>query len=298
MTNILYFTFCALFWGGSFIAIKFTVDVVPSFHSAFYRVFLATIFLIILNFKRFKIPSLSKVEWYLILKASLFSIGIPFSLLFWGEQFIPGAIAGVINGTVPIWTLLVGVYFFSSQRKLEKSKLLGIIIGFLGLFMIFLPKLNLKGEINEVYGMISVLGMAISYGIGINLNNRVISIFDKINSQTNLIVQQGFSALFILIISLFFNGIPDLSLLNSPKVITSILYLSFFSTALAYILFYKLIMNIGTVRASTVTFFVPIIAMGLDALITGFIPGKLQIIGAMIILLSLYFLKKDDFIKN
>jgi drug/metabolite transporter (DMT)-like permease len=154
--------------------------------------------------------------------------------------------------------------------------------------------LNLKGEINEIYGMISVLGMAISYGIGINLNNKVISIFHKINSQTNLIIQQGFSALFILILSLFFNGIPDLSLLDSPKVITSILYLSFFSTALAYILFYKLIMNIGTVRASTVTFFVPIIALGLDALITGFIPGQLQIMGAFIILLSLYFLKKDD----
>jgi drug/metabolite transporter (DMT)-like permease len=294
MTNSIYFTLCALFWGGSFVAIKFTVDILPSFHSAFYRVFLATIFLIILSFKKIKVPYLSKNEWLLIIKASLFSIGIPFSLLFWGEQFIPGAIAGVINGTVPIWTLLVGVYLFSTHRKLEKSKLIGITIGLIGIFLIFLPKISLKGEIEEIYGMISVLGMAISYGVGINFNNKVISIFHKINSQTNLIVQQGISAIFIFIISLYFNGVPDLSLLDNSTVVTSILYLSFFSTALAYILFYKLIMNIGAVRASTVTFFVPIIAMALDAMITGFIPGKYQILGAFIILLSLYFLKKDD----
>ncbi len=293
MLNQVLFALLAFFWGGSFIAIKNLIIEVPSFSAAFYRVGFSVVFLAIIYLKSIKIPKgFSKQELLLTSITGLCSVGIPFSLLFWGERFITPSIAGVINGTVPFWTLIVGILFFNELKNLTYKKLIGLALGFIGIIFIFGPKLTLKGDSNELWGLLAVVGMAFSYAIGINLNKRILSANKYFTKSLNIIVQQIASAIYLLLVVLVTDGVPNLELLLRPVNGLSVIYLSLFSTCLAFIIFYRLIEQLGAIKASTVTFFVPAVALLLDYLIYNAQLSILEGIGAIIILLSMVLLKE------
>lgn len=295
MIDKILFVLLALFWGGSFLAIQNTIEVIPSFTSAFYRVFLSTIFLILFFFKDFlKILKVEKSEIISSALTGLCAVGIPFGLLFWGEKYISPSIAAVINGTVPLWTLFFSVLFFKEKNIFTKNKVFGVFLGIIGILFIFYPKLNFRNEENEVLGLIAIIGMAISYAIGINLNRKIQNINIHLSNKQNLIIQQMFSSVFLLGCLLLIEGKPKLQLLLDTKVSMSIIYLAFFSTTLAFIIFYRLIRNLGSVKASSVTYFVPAVALLLDNLIFDRKLANYEYAGSAIIFLSLYFIQKKN----
>jgi len=292
MINYLLFAVLSLFWGGSFVAIKYLIEDVPSFTAAFYRVFFSIIFLFLIYFKGLKLKAgwWSKELSYSVI-TGLCSIGIPFSLLFWGEKFVSPSMAGVLNGTVPFWTLVVSILFFGELKNVTLKKVCGLLTGLVGICFIFGPKLKMTGNENEVFGLVAILLMAFSYSIGINLNKRLLSKNKVITKSLNLVIQQIASAIFLGVILLFVEGVPDLSLLGDPQNYLSVGYLSLFSTCLAFIIFYHLIDVFGAVKASTVTFFVPPIALGLDAIIYGRELTLYEGIGATVIIASMFLLR-------
>jgi drug/metabolite transporter (DMT)-like permease len=274
------------------VAIKTLIHDIPAFTGAFYRVFFSIIFMFIifnrkLNFK----GKIINHELSGVLLAGLCSIGIPFSLLFWGERFVSPSMAGVINGTVPLWTLLVSVFIFGDRDSLTSRKILGLVTGFIGLGFIFFPKISLTGNSNEIVGLLSIVGMALFYSIGINLNKKVLLNNKLITGNVNTILQQIVSVAFLLLLVLLVEGVPDISLLVKPENSFSIFYLSLFSTCIAFIIFYKLIIRMGPVTASTVTFFVPPISLGLDAFFYNRQLSSMELIGAAVIVMSMVLLK-------
>lgn len=294
MIDKLLFLLLALFWGGSFLAIKNTIETIPSFTSAFYRVFFSSIILCLFYFKDLKtIFKKQNIEEILFSSITgLCAVGIPFALLFWGERYVSPSIAAVINGTVPLWTLLFSVVFFGEGNIFSKNKVFGVFLGICGLILIFYPKLILKNEANELLGLLAIIFMAISYAIGINLNRKIQKKVRLLSNQQNLTIQQFVSAIFLGVVFLFFEGLPELSLLKEPKVYLSVLYLSLFSTALAFVIFYRLINSMGSVKAASVTFFVPPVALILDSLIFGRKLNLNEYIGAITVFTSMYFLQK------
>lgn len=293
MLNNLMFGTLALFWGGSFIAIKNLIHDVPSFTGAFYRVFFSLLFLLIIYATRLTWPkNVNYKELVMTAMTGLFSVGIPFSLLFWGEMFVSPSIAGVINGTVPFWTLIVGILFFSGMKDITFKKVFGLILGFAGLICIFGPKLNFSGEMSEIYGLFAIIGMAVSYSIGINLNKNLLVENKQFTGKLNLVVQQFSAMIYLALVVLVTDGVPDLKLLLVPANGLAVLYLSLFSTCIAFIIFYKLIEEVGPIKASTVTFFVPPIALLLDNLVYGTKLSILECLGALIILCSMILLKQ------
>lgn len=293
MLNKALFFALALFWGGSFVAIKYLINDVPSFTAAFYRVFFAVIFLSLIYSRSIKIPKgfFGKELLYSLL-AGMFSIGIPFGLLFWGERYISASLAGVLNGTVPFWTLLIGIIFLNQINRVSKEKVLGLVTGFIGISLIFGPRIKFDGNILELQGLFAVLLMAISYGIGINLNRAILTKNKIISGPISLISQHIVSALYLGCVALYMDGIPDLTLLLKPDVAISLFYLSFFSTTLAFIIFFKLIKEVGSVEASSVTFFVPAIALIIDILIFGHSLSILEGLGTVIIFVSMFLLRE------
>lgn len=292
MLNFCLFGILSLFWGGSFVAIKYLIEDVPSFTAAFYRVFFSIIFLLIIYSKKVHIPKgfWGKELVYTSL-AGLCSIGVPFTLLFWGERYVSPSIAGVLNGTVPFWTLLISIIFFGGMGDVTKRKVLGLVMGFCGISFIFAPRITLSGDINEVYGLIAIVFMALFYAVGINLNKKILSHNKIITKSLNLLVQQISSVIYLAIVLLAFDGIPDFSLLAKPQNYMSVIYLSLFSTCFAFIIFYRLIDVFGPVKASTVTFFVPPIALALDSVIYNRQLNMYEAVGAVIIILSMFMLK-------
>ncbi len=134
--------------------------------------------------------------------------------------------------------------------------------------------------------------MSLFYGIGININRSTLINNKIITGPLNLIIQHSISALYLGIVALLIDGPPDLTLLLKPQNAISLFYLSFISTCLAFIIFFKLIKEMGSVEASTVTFFVPAIALLLDMIITGSTLSFWEGLGTGVIFLSMYFLRE------
>ncbi len=293
MINSLLFSLLACFWGGSFIAIKYAISDIPAFTAAFYRVFFASIFLAIIFFRSIKLNKfLWEKELIYVALAGLCSIGIPFSLLFWGEQFIAPSIAGILNGTVPFWTLIIGFVFLQDPKTISPFKITGLFLGLIGMCFIFGPKIKMQGNIEELYGLLSLVSMAVTYGIGTNLNRKILTKNQNIKGPTSLFIQHIVAAIYLGCISIFVDGPFDLELLIISKNAWSIFYLSFFSTSLAFIIFFRLIRELGSVTASSVTFFVPAVALILDIAINGHLLTLFEGIGTIIIFTSMYFLKE------
>lgn len=293
MINTLLFSLLALFWGGSFIAIKFLIADISPFTGAFYRVFFATIFLAIYFFKKLRLkwtPAIKR-EVFLSGLTGFVSIGLPFSLLFWGETYIAPSIAGLINGSVPFWTTFIAIFIFRHEARLTPKKMWGLFMGIIGICFIFLPKVRMEGHINELFGLSALVAMAISYSIGINLNRKYLSKNKELTSEQNLIIQHLISALYLGILVVFVDKGIDFSLLLKPVNGLSVLYLSLFSTCIAFIIFFKLIQEIGPIKASSVTFFVPAIAVILDIVVNDGYLTRSEGIGAAIIFISMRLLR-------
>lgn len=280
--NLLLFLLLALLWSGSFINIKIVVDNFPPVFSALVRVAVAFICLTFLFLCQKKIILVPFRDGWRLWITGLFTQAIPFAFLFYGEKTVAPALASILNSTVSIWTLLLGTLFFRDFSQWTINKIIGLFLGFLGVIFIFFPMLEL--DRGSVIGTISILGMAISYAVGGLLNQHLVFGKMKTSIETNLWQQHIASLVFLTLISLSVEHWPSYTSLLNIKIISAFLYLGVLATAVAWILYFYLIKHWGAVRATSVMYVVPVLAILWDYLFLHLIPSWNQIIGAAAIL--------------
>jgi drug/metabolite transporter (DMT)-like permease len=282
--DVVLFGLLAAFWGGSFVAIKFAVQVFPSTFSAMLRVGLALIVLGTLFFyqkRDLSVPLPTRRRMWL---AGLFAQGLPFALLFWGEKRISPGLAGIINGTVPIWTFVFGL-LAGNGESFTKRKTAGLLLGFAGIAIICSPLLTFGGTRGEIAGTAAVFLMAVCYGIGTLLTRSLLSGAAKADFRANVFHQNAASLAFLFALSLFAEPWPSARVvLASPAAVVSIVYLGVFSTAIAFLIYFHLIREWGAVRASAVTYVAPIIAVFWDYVFFRNVPDRFEIVGVVLVL--------------
>jgi len=208
----------------------------------------------------------------------LLAFAIPLALLFWGERSISAGLAGILNGTVPIWGFILGFFLTPGAEPISARKIAGLILGMVGVVAVFLPKAI--GTDPSLLGAVAVGGMAVSYAGSVLANRSLFSKNPDLHPFTNLYQQLIAGGVTLLAISLIFEGPPRPSEWNPIGVVLfTELYLGAVSTSLAFMLFYRLIRAWGSVRASTVTYVIPIAALGLDLALNGSIPKMNEIFG-------------------
>lgn len=286
ITYIIYYIIVAAFWGGSFIAIKPLVAEVSPFFAAGLRVVIAFLFLSML-LPVMKIPlsitgGIKKRVWLI----GQFAFTLPFALLFWGEQLISPGLAGILNGTVPLYVFILGAIFTPGIETITKRKISGLVLGILGLLVIFYPQIQ-GGESNSYLGTIAVSLMAMSYAIAGLMNRNIFNNHPGIHPFTNLYQQLMASSIVMLPLSLAIDGFPAMEPFQKPSIIFAVLYLAIGSTSIAFILFYKLIKAWGVVRASTSTYLVPIAALIFDFFINKTQPAGSELLGVLIVTLAI-----------
>lgn len=289
--NYLWFLLLAAFWGGSFVAIKVVVLSVPPFFGAMLRVGLALIFLsIMLCFLKKKVSVPFSLRWRIWI-LGLFSQGIPFFFLFFGEQHISSGLAGILNGTVPIWTLLLSLLSLKT-RCFSPLKCLGLLSGLLGVCIIFWPLLHFDNTKYYLLGTLSVLFMSISYALGSLLNQQMLSGQTKLDFYANIYHQHWASLVFLALVSLFSETWPRLNLLSHmPEVWVASLYMGLFSTALGWIIYYHLIREWDAIRASAVMYVVPMMAILWDFVFFHNRPQWTEGLGVIAILLGVILIQ-------
>ncbi|MBA2710931.1 MAG: DMT family transporter [Tatlockia sp.] len=283
--NFILFLVLASLWSGSFIAIKVVVEVWPPLFGAAVRVGVAWLSLSILAAimgSKTSLPFAIRWKTWVI---GLFAQGIPFVFLYWGERSISAGLAGILNGTMPIWTFMLALFFLPKTTTLSRFKLLGLLIGLLGVIMIFWPIMTFDKNINTLLGISAILVMSFSYAISNILNEVFLKGQVKIDFLANIYHQHCSSLTFLLLASLIFETWPNhMHLFTSSAPWLATLYLGLLATAFGFLIYYHLIREWDGVRASTVTYIVPILALIWDYLFFHNKPGIYEMIAVVAIL--------------
>jgi drug/metabolite transporter (DMT)-like permease len=277
---LLMFLLLAVLWSGSFINIKIVVEAFPPLFSAGIRVFIAFVCLTFLFLCRKKKIRVSFKDASRLWLTGIFNQGLPFALLFYGERSVNPALASILNSTVSIWVLLLGTIAFCNFSQWTPNKIIGLLLGSAGVIFIFYPLLNAS----TLIGTLSITGMAIAYAIGALLNQHLI--FGKMTTslEANLWQQHISSVVFLMVISFCVEPRPLYSHFMHLNIIGAFLYLGVFATALAWMIYFSLLKHWDAVRASSVMYVVPLLAILWDYLFLHLIPSWNEAAGAAAIL--------------
>ncbi|MBS69424.1 MAG: EamA family transporter [Pseudomonas sp.] len=243
----------AAIWGASFLFLRIIAPVLGTFPTAFFRVVLATAGLLaILLLLRTRWDFRGKLGLCLML--GVINSGIPFALYSVAAQLVPAGYSAIFNATTPMMGVLIGALFFAEELTL--AKIIGVFSG-LGGVALLMRIGPVPFDMELLLGALACLGATACYGFGGFLTRRWINQGEGLNSEVVAFGSQLGAALCLL--PLF-----GLSLLNAPPVDwgdstvwLSLLGLGLVCTAFAYILYFRLLADIGPVKTLTVTFLIP-----------------------------------------
>jgi len=243
----------AAIWGASFLFLRIIAPVLGTFPTAFFRVLLATSgLLVILLLLRTRWDFRGKLGLCLML--GVINSGVPFALYSVAAQLVPAGYSAIFNATTPMMGVLIGALFFAEELTL--AKIVGVFSGLGGVALLMrIGPVPFDTEL--LLGALACLGATACYGFGGFLTRRWINQGEGLDSEVVAFGSQLGAALCLL--PLF-----GLSLLNAPPVNwgdstvwLSLLGLGLVCTAFAYILYFRLLADIGPVKTLTVTFLIP-----------------------------------------
>ena len=282
LTDIIILVALSVLWGGSFFFVEVLVDHLPPLTIVTCRVGFAALALwgIVLA-RGLPLPSTWQ-QWSSLFVIGLLNNALPFCLIVWGQTQISSGLASIFNATTPFFTVLVAGAVLTDER-ITKQKLTGVIVGLVGTIVLIGPE-TLKGLTGSMLGQLAVMGAAISYAFAGAYARR----FRKWGLSP-LIVATGqvtMATLMLLPLTLIIDK-PWIDLTIPFDVIWAIAGLAFFSTVIAYILYFRLIASAGATNAALVTFLIPISAILLGVTILGETFTALQAVGMGLIGLGL-----------
>ena len=250
----------SILWGGSFFFVGVAVAELPPLTIVALRVGLAAMTLWVIVLIMGLSPPKNLEVWVAFLVMGLLNNVIPFSLIVWGQTHIPSGLASVLNATTPLFGVVVVGLLLSDERA-TVMKLMGVAIGFLGaVIMIGIPSLG-SAEQGNILPQIAILGAALSYAFASVFGRR----FKAMGLKPIMIAagQVTGSTILLAPVAWYVDGSLSLFGPDSPgvKVWASILTLAVFSTALAYILYFKILASSGATNILLVTLLVPVSAI-------------------------------------
>ena len=249
----------AAIWGSGFLLIKISLRGFTPVQLTFARLALgATVLAIVVAVMRLQLPVEARL-WGHLTVAALLANAIPYTLFGVAEQTVNSNLAGAINATTPLWTVLFAL--LSRQHEpLGPVQWAGMILGFGGALLIFSPW---RADAAPWPGVLACLAAAASYGLsyiymGRYLTNRGLP--PLVLSTGQLIAATG-----LLLLATPFGG------LTTPTwradALAALLALGVIGTGIAYVINYRIITEDGPVLASTVTYLLPVVAVILGALV-------------------------------
>jgi drug/metabolite transporter (DMT)-like permease len=268
----------ALIWGSGFLLIKISLRSFTPVELTFARLALGGLILTaVLLARRLTLPR-GRALWLHLVAAALLGNAIPYTLFGIAEQTVDSNLAGAINATTPLWTLLFAV-ILRQTRRLHLLQLLGVALGFAGAVLILAPW---RSDSAPLLGMLTCLGASASYGLGYVYMGRYLTgrgLPPLVLSAGQLLAASGLLAC----------ALPfDVSLTGSwrPDALWALLVLGMIGTGLAYVLNYRIITDDGPVLASTVTYLLPVVAVLAGLVVLDEQVTALLVVGVVVVLLG------------
>lgn len=268
----------SLLWGGSYIWIEIALLTISPLMIVFFRVFMASIFLLSVC-KILKLSFVINKRLFIIfLMMSLFNNVIPFNLIAWGQSQITASVSSILNATTPLFTVILANYWPKGE-KATLNRIIGVVVGICGVSI--LMGFSFDDLNNSIDGQIAILLASVSYAISVLFGKQIDSSIHPAISATMMLCISSI----ILMPIVIYMGVDFISVSKIESMIP-LLGLSIFSTAVAYLIFYKLIKNIGS-NVMLVTLLMPISAIFMSIIFLGESIATQHIIGLILILIGL-----------
>mgnify|MGYP003706151467 CR=1 FL=1 len=246
----------SVLWGGSFFFVGVAVNDLPTLTIVVTRVGLAAIILmIVMRIRGTPIP-MGMTVWGAFLVMGFLNNAVPFLLIVWGQSHIASGVASILNATTPLFAVVIA-HMLTTDEKLTPLRFIGVVLGIVGVAgMIGGEAVASLGT--DVIAQVAILGAAISYSFAGIFGRRFRAMgISPIATATGQVTA---SSLMLLPIMLMVDQ-PWTLPMPGIDIILSLVALAGLSTALAYILYFKILETAGATNLMLVTFLVPVSAI-------------------------------------
>jgi drug/metabolite transporter (DMT)-like permease len=270
----------SLIWGLSFVFIKVLVGPAGVWGVVFLRCLFGA--LVLLPFLLMKGRSQWRsLPWRTLLFVGVFNAGVPWGLIALSETEIHSSTASILNATTPIWTSLMGVWFYEVQPS--KKQWIGIFTGFFGILFL------MEFQVSELFttqfiGVGTMLLAAMCYGFASQHTRRHLKDVDVLMISTATLV----IGCVIGLIGVLFTGGFSVAAMIRPEPLAALIGLGVFGSGVAYLLNFYMIKQESAEFAVNVTYLVPVTAVVWGAVLLGEPISLHQIIGLLVIFLGVY----------
>lgn len=259
LSNWLSILALGIIWGGTFMVVSIALRGYGPFTVACARTTLGAVALFtLLKALGRPFPTLHGRAFGLMCLMGILNTALPFSLLSWGQQYVPSAFAGISMAALPLFVLPLAHIF--SDEPMNQRKLLGVVLGFTGALVLIGPGVLKIGTGLEPLGQIACLLAAFSYAVSSILTRNFPPIDPIALATWTLIV----GSVCLIPIMLLLEGLPTW---EGTEAGLAILFLGFFPTALASLLRVSVIRSAGSVFMTLVNYQVPLWSMVFGALV-------------------------------
>ena len=254
MKKWLYLISLSLIWGTSFILIKKALIGLTPTQLGSLRIIFSSIIIFIFAWNTLKL--ISKKEWKWIIISAFLGSFFPAFLFAFAETEIDSSVASILNSLVPLNTVIIGAIVFKIASS--KKQIIGVVVGLIGTYLLIDGGIQLNPDQNYLYAGLVIL-CSFLYGFNVNIIKKYLNDIPAVT-----IAAGHFSVIFIPAIIIFsFSGFNTDQMYDpiTLKSIGYVLILSAFGTALAKVLFNKLVQISTAVFASSVTYSLLIVSL-------------------------------------
>ncbi|WP_426415482.1 DMT family transporter [Aestuariirhabdus sp. LZHN29] len=270
----------SLRWGGSFFFVGVAVTEMPALTIVALRVGLAAIALWCIAWAMGLRPPKQLQAWIAFLGMGLLNNVVPFTLIVWGQTQIASGLASILNATTPLFAVVVAGALLHDERA-TVLKIIGVALGFIGVVvMIGLPAM---GQSDSTLAQLAIVGAALSYAFAGVYGRRFRTM--GINPVVVAAGQVTASTLVMVPVALTVDGPLDIAG-PGTEVWAAVVGLAVLSTAIAYVLYFKILELAGATNALLVTLLVPVSAILLGALFLGESLDSVHFVGMALIALG------------
>ena len=283
------FAALGLLWGASFLFMKVALDGISFGQVAWTRLVLGAITLALLILvTRTRLPRQPVVYLHFVVIGA-FGCAIPYLLFAWAEQYVTSGIASIYNAVTPITTAIMVTAVFRVE-KLNRSRVLGVLAGIVGVVVIIGPwsfavSDAAHGDLAlELVGQLACIGSAVCYGFTFGYIRRFITNRHPVSGLTAAFLQVGMGALILLVLTPFV-ALGPISL--DPAIVVSLLLLGVLGTGVAYYWYMNILIAWGPTATSTVTYLTPVVGVALGILLLGETLSWNAPLGALLVFLGI-----------
>ncbi|VIO75044.1 DMT family transporter [Bradyrhizobium ivorense] len=265
----------SVLWGGSFFFNGVILRELPPLTLVLLRVVLgAGLLLPLLRARNIAFPS-GVSGWAPFFAMGLFNNVLPFSLIVFGQTYIPSGLASILNATTPLFAVIIMAA--AGEERLQARRVAGVIVGVIGVAILHGDALGFESR--QGLGILLCLAGAFSYGIAALVGRRLPVHVPPLGTAA---FQMMASSVMMAVVA----AVVDRPwLLPMPHATTwlAVLGLAALSTALAYIVFFQILQRSGPTNVMLVTLLIPVTAMLLGTLVLGEPVALREVIGALVI---------------